>query len=221
MKSFLWVLLILFSGAPSTQCFAYTFDRTVPDSVKQQLLADLAFADAIRGEAASPLHQQIFGEKVDGPTYTEFFSSRVQAIGMNSCGSENAVACVNPLFGTNKIWLTPNYLKFSQPQIAKMMVLFHESRHTESKNDYWPHAQCPESFPEKSIWTGAPLAGQSACDVSAYGSYGSSLILLKNIQEHCTNCSDKVKMDAGLYADDQLKRIIDPGANQAIKKDLY
>jgi hypothetical protein len=218
MKSFLALGLLLFSG---TQALAYTFDRTVPDAVKQQLLADLAFAGGLQGETASPLHQQIFGEKVDGAAYAQFFSSRVQAIGMNSCGSENAVACVNPLFGANKIWLTPNYLKFSQPQIAKVMVLFHESRHTEAKNDYWPHAQCPASFPEKSIWTGAPLAGQSACDSTALGSYGSSMILLKNIQEHCTNCSEKVKMDAGLYADDQFKRIIDENASQAIKKDLY
>jgi cyclophilin family peptidyl-prolyl cis-trans isomerase len=53
------------------------------------------------------------------------------------------------------------------------------------------------------------------------GSYGSSMIMLKNISKYCTNCSDKVKLDAGIYADDQFKRIIDEKAIQDIMSDLY
>ena len=37
----------------------------------------------------------------------------------------------------------------------------------------------------------------------------------------CTNCTDKVRMDAGLYADDQFGRIIDEGARQQMINDLY
>jgi cyclophilin family peptidyl-prolyl cis-trans isomerase len=44
---------------------------------------------------------------------------------------------------------------------------------------------------------------------------------LKNVQKFCTNCTDKVKADAGLYADDQFLRVIDAKAIQEIKSDLY
>lgn len=211
----------------NSSAFAYTFDNDVPPAVKQQVVTDMQFINSIQGATASGLHQQIFG-KVDGPTYVNFFSSRVKAIGMNNCGNGNAVACVIPFVDPSKIWFTQNYVKFSHPQIAKMMVVFHESRHTESQNRNWPHEDCPVPFKDpqtgqdmKSIWTGASLAGEPACDVTPFGSYGSSMIMLKNIQKFCTNCTDKVKADAGIYADDQFKRIIDAKAIAAIKADLY
>ena len=204
----------------------YTFDPDVPAEIQAQMRDDLAFIGAIRGAAASGLHRKIFGP-VDGPTYARFFESRVTGVGLSDCGSANAVACVMPFFDPSKMWLTQNYIKFHHPQIARLMVVFHESRHTESSNGNWPHANCPDPFHDEngqemhSIWTGAALAGEPACDRTPFGSYGSSLILLKNVQKFCSNCTDKVRMDAGLYADDQFKRITDPGAQKAIRADLY
>jgi hypothetical protein len=206
--------------------FAYTFDADVPADIQAQMTSDLGFVSTIQGNGASSLHQQIFGQ-VDGPTYQKFFESRVQAVGLNDCGNGAAVACVIPMIDSSKIWLTQNYIKFSHPQIARLMVVFHESRHTEDQNGNWGHATCPTPFLDKngqdmkSIWTGASLAGQPACDVTPFGSYGSSMIMLKNVSKFCTNCGDKVKMDAGIYADDQFGRVIDPGAIQQINKDLY
>ena len=108
-----------------------------------------------------------------------------------------------------------------------MMVVFHEARHTESSHGNWPHASCPTPFLDaqgkdmKSIWTGAKLAGEPACDKTPLGSYGSSTIMLKNIQKFCSSCTDKVKMDAGLYADDQMGRITDAKAKKQMQDDLY
>jgi hypothetical protein len=116
-------------------------------------------------------------------------------------------------FDPNKMWLTENFVKFSHPQIARAMVVYHEARHSETKNGNWSHDRCPRPFlddngKEKvSIWTGAKLAGEAACDSTPFGSYGSTVILLKNISMFCTNCNDKVKMDSDLYAMDQLGRI--------------
>lgn len=206
--------------------FSYTFERNVPENIRQQTVADLAFINSIRGEAGSKLHQQIFGA-VDGPTYTKFFESRVTSIGMNSCGGGNAVACVIPWLGSSKIWFTQNYVKFSHPQVSKMMVVFHESRHTEDDNGNWSHATCPTPFNDaqgneiRSIWTGASLAGEPACDETPLGSYGSSTIMLKNISKFCTSCNEKVKMDAGIYADDQFKRIIDEQAKKEMRDDIF
>jgi hypothetical protein len=203
----------------------FAFDSDVPADIQTQLLADLQFAGNIRGGAGTPLHRRIFGA-VDGATYAKFFDSRVASVGMNDCGDANAVACVIPFDDPSKMWLTRNYIQFSHPQIARLMVVFHESRHTESQNDNWPHANCPTPFLDangdamKSIWTGASLAGEPACDVTPFGSYGSSTIMLKNIQKFCANCTDKVKMDAGLFADDQLGRITDDGAKKQMKDDF-
>lgn len=219
-------ILIALSLLVSSLSFAYDFDSDVPTDIKNQMIGDLQFINTIQGGTASSLHNQIFGD-VDGATYTRFFESRVTAIGLNDCGSPNAVACVIPFLDPSKMWITQNFIKFSHPQIARTMVVFHEARHTETKNGFWGHATCPTPFVDengkeiRSIWTGAALAGEPACDVTPFGSYGSSMIMLKNIQKFCKSCTDKVKMDAGLYADDQFKRVIDPNAIKAIRDDLY
>ncbi|MFA6583315.1 MAG: hypothetical protein WCS77_03375, partial [Elusimicrobiaceae bacterium] len=210
----------------SGKAFACPFDEDVPADIQKQIKEDMAFIGTVKGSAASQLHQKIFGA-IDGPSYQKFFGTRVKAIGMDDCGSSNAVACVIPYASPSKMWLTQNYIKFSHPQIARLMVVFHESRHTETANGFWSHARCPVPFvdasgkPITSIWTGSSLAGEPACDATPFGSYGSSMIMLKNIQKFCTNCTDKVKMDAGIYADDQYKRITDAKAALQIKNDLY
>ena len=217
-------------GLAALPAFALEFASDVSSEVREQIEADLAFVASIRGSEASGLHREIFGN-VDGRTYDRFFRDRVTFVGNDDCGSANAVACViPPLFGflgTSKIWLTENYVKFSHPQIARLMILFHEARHTERRHRFWGHATCPDPFvdtngdPMVSLWTGAPLAGEPACDETPRGSYGSSLIMLKNIAKHCTSCSEKVRVDAGIYADDQVGRITGAEALAAIQADLY
>ncbi|MBI5881891.1 MAG: hypothetical protein HZB91_02155 [Elusimicrobia bacterium] len=207
------------------QANGYTFDSDVPAEIQKQMRADLAFINGIQGSGATPLHQEIFG-KVDGAVYKEFFESRVSAIGMDDCGNGNAVACVIPFRNPSRMWLTENFVKFDHPQVSRMMVVYHEARHTELRRLFWGHATCPRPFKDsqgrdmKSIWTGALLAGQPACDKTAMGSYGSSTIMLKNIEKHCANCTAKVKMDAGLYADDQLGRIIDKDSRKQMADDF-
>ena len=163
---------------------------------------------------------------MDGAAYAKFFETRVSAIGMNACGNGNAVACVIPFLNPSKMWLTKNFIRFSHPQVSRMMVVYHEARHTEVRHGFWGHATCPTPFRDaqgndmRSIWTGATLAGEPACDKTPLGSYGSSTIMLKNISKFCSNCTDKVKMDAGLYADDQMGRIIDAGAIREMTDDF-
>lgn len=212
-------------GVKAPRAPGFTFDKDVPADIQKQMLADLAFIKGLAGEKATALHRKIFGA-VSGADYAKFFETRVSAIGMNSCGGGNAVACVIPFRDPSKMWLTQNFIRFSHPQVSRMMVVYHEARHTETKNWNWGHATCPTPFRDengkdmKSIWTGATLAGEPACDETPLGSYGSSTIMLKNIAKHCTNCTDKVKMDAGLYADDQMGRIIDADARKEMKDDF-
>ena len=196
----------------SSKAQALTYDSDVPAAIQTQMADDLAFMNQIQGSGQTKLHKQIFGA-VDGKTYQNFFETRIQSVGLDDCGGGKAVACVMPFSDPNKMWLTPNFIKFSHPQIARMMVVYHESRHSESAHSNWPHDTCPTPFLDEngktmvSIWTGATLAGEPACDSTPLGSYGSSTILLKNVSLNCSNCSAKVKMDADLYATDQLGRI--------------
>jgi hypothetical protein len=219
-------LLVVATVLASVLAHGATFDKEVPTDIKNQMIADMQFMGSIQGPTVSPFHQKIYGQ-MNGQDYLKFFNTRVEAIGLNSCGSANAVACVIPFFNPNKMWITQNYIKFSHPQVARSMVVFHDARHTESQNGNWSHATCPTPFndpqgkPIMSIWTGANLAGEPACDITPFGSYGSSMIMLKNISKFCATCTAKVKMDAGIYADDQFKRIIDPKAVAAIKQDVY
>jgi len=212
--------------ALSVPASAYTFDDDVPQATRDQITTDMAFMGTLQGDAATPLHEQFFAKTVDGASYVRFFESRVTAVGLDDCGSASAVACVIPWMGSSRIWLTPNYTKFSHPQLAKMMVVFHEARHTETARGNWQHARCPRPFLDesgkeiKSIWTGASLGGEAACDTAAGGSYGSSTILLKNVEKFCKNCTEKVIQDAALYSNDQFKRMVGAGKEE-MRKDLY
>lgn len=200
------------------------FDSDIEPALKAQMLNDLAFMKSVQSTSATPLHQKIFG-KVDGASYMAWFNQRVFEVGKDDCGSPTAVACVISIYA-NKMWMTPNYTKFDQPQIARLSVVFHEARHTERQNGNWSHATCPTPFRNdqgqdvRSIWTGALLAGRPACDVTPLGSYGSQTILLKNIAMNCTSCNQKVKADADIFATDQLIRIIEPKSKTAMKSDF-
>jgi hypothetical protein len=218
------ILLALAVSLLSVSSFAVDFDGSVPANIQEQMKQDLSFMTTVQGSGQTNLHQKIFG-KVDGAAYKSFFENRIDSIGYNSCGGGKAVACVYPFLG-KQMFITDNYIKFDHPQIARLMVVYHEARHTESENGNWSHATCPTPFNDengneiKSIWTGATLAGEPACDVTPLGSYGSSTIMEKNIAKFCSNCNEKVKMDADEFANDQMKRIIDAKAKEDMKKDF-
>lgn len=213
-------------SAPATLISSTVFDQFVPAELQAQIRADLAFIQGVRGNAASPLHQRVFGP-VDGSAYIQFLTSRVKSISFDASDGPGGMLYVRPFVDHITVFFTPNYERFNHPQIARLMLLFHESRHTEAAQRYWLHIHCPWPFQDgegrdiRSIWTGELLASESACDNTALGAYGVSVIMLKNIQISCASCTDKVKMDAGLYADDQTKRVIDPAARKTLQNDLY
>lgn len=221
LKTIVSALVIL----GSLGAHALNFDKDVPANIQKQVKEDLAFMTTVQGSKQTPFHKEIFGT-LGGAAYKKFFEERITSVGMDSCGGGAAVACVSPFFDNNKMWLTQNYVKFSHPQVARVMVVYHEARHSETANGFWSHDNCPRPFVDEngkemtSIWTGAPLAGEAACDSTYKGSYGSSTIMLKNISKYCSNCSDKVKMDADVYAADQLGRIHKPSVKQAMLNDF-
>jgi len=219
MKLGLMMILFLLSFISGANAAVnLQFDSNVSTKLRTQVLDDFALIQSAASTKESPLHQEIFG-KIEGTNYLKWFETRVKYFGYNSCGGGGAVACVKPQY-LNKIWVTGNYTGISHPQIARLMTLYHEARHTETDNDNWPHAKCPGNFPYRSIWTGKRLAGNYACDSTVYGSYASASVLLNNISKFCESCSEKVKQDAKLYSDDQVKRVIDSASVARLKQDF-
>lgn len=199
----------------SFNTMALNFDPDVEPAVKTQFLNDLNFLKSIQsGGHQGNLNKEIFGS-AEGKNYLNWFLSRVDSVGKNLCFGDPAVACVLSAW-ENKIWLSPNYTKYNQPQIARLMVLIHEARHTEFQNKHWPHVTCPKDFPYKSIWTGASLAGEAACDIDVKGSYGTAAVFLKNVAKYCTQCSDQVRSEAQAFAEDQILRQRDPKDQAAL-----
>jgi hypothetical protein len=218
MRVFTGVLVFLF-GVSSTQSMGLEFDPGVPVFLKEQVEGDLQFADSVRNTRVSKLHREIFGSAGQGEAL-HWFDSRVSYFGYGDCGgSATAVACVQ---GRNdrKIWVTRNYVEIEHPQVARVMTLFHEARHTEGHRRNWPHSRCSPFFKHKSIWTGSDLRWHFACDRTEYGSYGSASVLLNNISRFCSNCTEKVRRDAAIYSEDQVKRIVRRSASLRIKADF-
>ena len=199
------------------------YDANVAPAVKKQMEDDIVFINSISGTKPTPLFTQIFG-KMDGATLSQWLLSRVKSVGYE-VRNDGAVAYVMS-FQPSKMWLTQNFVQFSHPTVARLMIVYHEARHTEVKHGNFSHATCPTPFKDengkdmKSIWTGRLLQGEAACDNTPFGSYGSSTIFLRNVADNCETCSEKVKMDADLYAIDQIGRVTNANAKEQMKQDF-
>ena len=203
------------------------FSSSVPADVVKQTLDDLTFVQGIQGNGATPFYKKMFVSDVEGTNLNTFFSDRIKSFDMDDCGGGSAVAaCVQPFVDPHVMWLTQNYVTYKIAQIFRISVIFHESRHTESAGGFWSHATCPIPFKDingndiKGIVSGTLLEGKPACDSKVLGAYGLQAVFLKNIEQFCTNCSAKMKMDAKLYGEDTVLRISDTKANADLRADL-
>lgn len=205
-----------------------TFDSSISAATKTQILQDLNFVKAMDGNGASAFYKNIFGkDTMKGADLLAFFDQRITRFGMNSCGGGNAVAaCVIPWMDSNTMWITPNYVKNNIPQIYRVSIIYHESRHTEDDHGNWGHATCPTPYLDDNgkdivgIISGTKMAGLPACDNTPIGAYGLQAVLLKNIEKNCTNCNQKVQMDAKLFGDDSVYRISNIQSRNQLKNDL-
>lgn len=205
-----------------------SFDSSISQNTKTQILQDLNFVKTITGKGGSVFYKNIFSkDTLNGTDLIGFFDQRINNFGMNSCGGGNAVAaCVIPWISSNTMWITNNYVKNNMPQIFRISIIFHESRHTEDENGNWSHAICPTPYLDDNgkdivgIISGTKMEGQPACDSTALGAYGLQAVLLKNIEKNCSNCNQKVQMDAKLFGDDTINRISNLSARKQLKNDL-
>ena len=205
-----------------------SFDSDVPTDLQAQIRGDLDMVSSIQGTTGSATFQNIFqSPSLDGTSLKNFFNQRITAFGMDECGGGGSVAaCVIPWNSTSKMWVTPNYVKFNAPQLFRISIIFHESRHTESNNGFFGHVDCPVPYKDANgrdivgIISGRPMAGLPACDNKINGAYGLQAVLLKNIEHACTNCTEKVRQDGQLFGNDTINRISDLPSRKVLTDDL-
>lgn len=220
LLSIIMILVVVACDKPG----GIRFDRDISQELKKQIQVDLEFLASLKGEQTTKLHQEIFGP-FNGSSYQDFFKKRIFDVGMDDCGGGPAFACVMPFSDANKMYLSENYVKYSIPQMFRIYTLLHESRHTETKNDNWPHVNCPSPFLDKDgkdivgIITGRKMEALPACDDVARGAYGIEVVIGKNIEKFCSSCTEKTRADAKLYADDTRKRIIGDEAIRDLDED--
>ncbi|MFM6927840.1 MAG: hypothetical protein ACKOX6_05210 [Bdellovibrio sp.] len=224
MKGIIFSLLLV--GSLAAQAIP-TFSKDISPEMKQQILQDLDFVKAIDGNGSSAFYKQIFSRNnLNGNDLMAFFDQRISSFGRDNCGGGPAVAaCVIPWMKSSTMWITPNYEKNNMPQIYRVSIIFHESRHTEVNNGSWSHATCPTPYLDDNgkdivgIISGTKMQGLAACDNTPIGAYGMQAVLLKNIEKNCSTCNDKMKMDAQIFGDDGIYRISNLTARQQLKND--
>ncbi|HEX7674956.1 MAG TPA: hypothetical protein VF412_12330 [Bdellovibrio sp.] len=225
MKGFIFSLLIL--GGLTAKA-DLQFDRSISAATKAQILQDLDFVKSMQGSGGSAFYKTIFEKPVlNGTDLLAFFNQRITTFNTNSCGGGNAVAaCVIPWMDSNTMWITPNYVKNSLPQIYRISIIFHESRHTEDEHNNWGHVNCPVPYLDDNgkdivgIISGTKMEGLPACDSTNIGAYGLQAVLLKNVEKNCSNCNQKTQMDAQLFGDDTINRISNLTARKQLQNDL-
>ena len=216
-----WMVSTLFCWLISVPSLAEVVP--LPEQVQAELDYALDRTLGLTFSETSPLHKEFFGEATDGSVYTEFLS-RIEAFSYREVDNEGTVAVVRA--GQPTVYITQNFVtRDNQGWLDNASILLHEVRHIFNGEGRFGHIKCPEIDFE-----GEPLVGHSsglvlhnlrACDGHHRGAYGHQVVMLGNIAQHCTNCTDETKERALYLADRMLRRVVNnPGAYQKLKVDI-
>ncbi len=195
------------------------FDSSVSPMLKETVTQDLLYLYQLRATNQSQLHQNIFGN-FDGANFKRLFENKFRHVKLHdNCGG--GVLCVIPYLTRDTLYLNSNYYPGIEPQIARIaqyiFALRVESTHPVS---------CPTPFLNAdgsdvvSIYRHVKMAGETACDKTKSGGYGSAAIFLGNLMKYCTNCQNDVLSASQLLFDYYLQRVLEPSEKQAISRDV-
>lgn len=194
--------------------------RNLPKELGDLVIGDLDLLASMRGSSASPLNEKVFDARsVDGASYIRFLTDRLKTFGVEDpedrCGGDHGVACLP--YKTHTMQIAPGYSRRSQ--IERISVLIHEARHAESSRSNWKHATCPTDLKSRVGKDMSYIGGKPGCDDFAMGSYSVQVIFLKNVANHCENCTADVRQGAKALADDLIVRVIDEDAQSELDSD--
>ncbi len=203
--------------------FHLPFDSSVPPELRAQMLDDMAFMASIQGQhdenyrpRASTMHKEIFGP-VSGSFYLDFFLARTRKISFDPSDKDSFLSA-HMYYGPRQLMLYKHYTHHTISQLDRLDCLIHEARHAERSDDPrfdgWQHSFCDIPFLD------ANKREVRACDDTLKGGYGVTAVMFNNIARFCTNCTEKVRRDAQLIADDDIKRVNNPDNRKFILQDI-
>jgi hypothetical protein len=217
-SQFIALFLAFYSliGAPSTAHAIFTMSSD-PQALaaKQTIESDFNAVSQFSFSNVSPLFQKIFDGQ-EAADVTRFFLKRVTSFSWDPSLTDIILASASP--GTTHITVGPALLNSSIPQVYRISTFIHEARHNESKR--WGHVPCKSDYSFKLddiVFPETRLAQALFCDRYANGAYGVQYVFLRAIVNSCTNCTEKMKLDAKLYGDyEALVRIDNSSAAEAL-----
>jgi len=189
-----------------------------PQNVQELFNLDHHFLTSLQGSQGSDLHQLLFHGPVNGVVYTKYLDQRITQAQIGDCNSAQAFACWRSDSPHTMIYPQAS-LASNPPQMMRIMVLAHEAKHAEPDQDHFAHVNCSAAV-LYNLGVLVPIVGTHNCDNDLKGAYGTSLVLLKNIENFCANCTDKIKQDADLYSGASLASIDVDEERRAFFRDI-
>ena len=219
----LLVVLLLLVGSTAAAELIY-FDARVPENSRRLFQTDLDLMRGIEGTTASPRHRALIGE-VRGADYLAFLKQRIQFVGYQVAREGRTAAFVQAPYYTT-MFLTSNFSNADTPQMFRVQVYWHESRHGEWAVGGWQHVICPRGATDlhgeeiRGPVSGRSLIGFPGCDNVSDGAYGLSATMMGNLAKNCTNCSEKVKTDSKWLSEDSTGRLLGEPLRKIVVDDL-
>lgn len=204
MKKFLILVILMVLGigaglAHWAPVFAGDQSSVQFSRAIQLFKVDVDHLTLLQIKAKTPLFERFFGA-----TGSQGILNYISSLVKNLSWLENPPEGVIAAASDGIMFLTEGYIDSSMPQIGRWGVLIHESRHLVGGG--WPHTWCPSPYyfvlglssyriPE------LDQLSVAACDESEMGAYGIQYTFLRAVAESCSNCTDKVIMDARFFSD--------------------
>lgn len=167
---------------------------------------DIDNVSLLQFRARTPLFERFFG--TSGSLGIENY---ITGLVKNISWLDNPPEGVMAAASDGVMFLSKGYISSSIPQVGRLGIVIHEARHLARGG--WPHTWCPSPY-HFVIGMSAYRIPEldhlevAACDDTELGAYGVQYAFLRAVAESCSNCTDKVIMDAKFFSDvDGIVRI--------------
>jgi hypothetical protein len=235
------VFLFTVARALAADSIADRIDPSVPVATRNAIIAAVDRLGEFEGDAVTPLHQQIWGPRIDGAAYKQFLLENIGRIVLDpkNCTTfmerllrrmhilpkgAPAAACVKESDHPGEtLWLTADgAVDIELTNTFDILdVILHEARHAAGSPQ---HARCrgyssrtPLDFAPKNKNYGS---GDWACERGLDGAYSGMAIFFLNIADHCTNCSQEEKKQARVTGLSEFEHLEDARLRKTLQDDL-
>ena len=191
------------------------------DDITAKILNDLRSLLSIQGSTATPLHKKFFGDgPLDGLSYLAYVM-RVHDIFEYDASMVSSAPFLQA--GIDRIYFGKSYFYSSFPLVVRLSALIHEAVHNDTSE---ADQLCPVPFLDEkgrdkiTLYGKVKLEGLPACADKYDGPYGRQVVMLKNIEKYCESCDEKMRLEAGRFANELLERFISMEAKKALIDDF-